>query len=624
MFRSIPYRLLETTSILLFFLQAIRVIFSVMFGIIYDQIFTGPMNAWLYLSVLLVLGALVAPVISPQSPGRSWIAFLAILAAISRLTLSINQAEVRYWGSLVVLAAGGLYLAAMLVANRPVVWPAMTLALGIDQILRLLGDTYDLGLRPGWLPVQGIWSIALIALSIWLSRNARPSPRAYAPPGVLWGLAMGGFFFLETSLLASPNAISRWSNWPYALVTPLLLVVTLLPLFTRFNQSMAHSLCTNRNLHFGGAILLLIALPAGYFLTGFISAIALLAAQFVAISGLCYFMDVSRGGKLTPGTSLAFGMFLFLIFNFLNAFAFTYPYTLPFMRGEGWVIYLLASLVLVVDLILQRGPARPLTEPVIAARGLVIFSLLSLILSVYWVQPQPTDPMPTGGKIRAGTYNIHYGYDTTWHYTLEDVASNIETNQVDLVALQEVDTGRLTSYGVDDAYYLSRRLHMNLIYLPTVEHLTGIALLYHGFADKTKGQLISSNQEQTGIVHAHLILNTRSLDAFGIWMGLSNEDTQRQIQQALDFIGGLSPATFGGDFNATSDSPVVEAVRQAGFIDPFLQLGIDPPPPTDPAIDPRERIDYLWLRQVTPLQAWVSDSLASDHRMVVVELQIPP
>ncbi len=622
MSRSIPYRLLEATSVLLFLLQAIRVIFSVLFGVIYDQIFTGPMNSWLYLSVLLLLAALLVPAFSPRAPGRGWLALLAALAAISRLTLSINQAEVRYWGSLVVLACGGLYLAALLMANRPVVWPAMTLALAIDQLLRLLGDTYDLSLRPGWLPYQGLWSILLIALAIWLSRHARPSPRAYPPPGLLWGLAMGGFFFLETSLLASPNAISRWSGWSYALITPLLLAVTLLPLFTRVNQYLIHSLCTNRIIHFGAAILLLAALPAGYFFSGAIPGLALLAAQFIVISGLCYFPDISRGSKLAAGPSLAMGMFFFLILNFLNAFAFTYAYTLPFMRGQGWVIYLLALLALVADLILQRGPTRPISEPVVNTRGLVLFSLLGILLSVYWIQPHQSDPLPTSGKVRAATYNIHYGYDAYWHYTLEDMAANIEGNRVNLVALQEVDTGRLTSYGVDDAYYLSRRLHMNLVYLPTVEHLTGIALLYQGFAEKTDGQLISSNQEQTGLVHAHLLVNEQTLDAFGIWMGLSNEDTQRQIQEALDFIGGLSPATFGGDFNATPDSPVVEAVRQAGFTDPFLQLGIDPPPPTDPAINPQERIDYLWLRQVTPLQAWVSESLASDHRMVVVEVNL--
>jgi endonuclease/exonuclease/phosphatase (EEP) superfamily protein YafD len=97
-----------------------------------------------------------------------------------------------------------------------------------------------------------------------------------------------------------------------------------------------------------------------------------------------------------------------------------------------------------------------------------------------------------------------------------------------------------------------------------------------------------------------------------------------QIGEALDFIGPSSPAVFGGDFNAEPESPVVAAVLQAGFADPFESLGIDPPPPTAPAIDPRDRIDYVWLRGLDPVHAWVSDSLASDHRMVVVEVETAP
>ena len=212
------------------------------------------------------------------------------------------------------------------------------------------------------------------------------------------------------------------------------------------------------------------------------------------------------------------------------------------------------------------------------------------------------------------------GYDVFWHFTLDEIAQTIAGSGADIVALQEVDTGRLTSYAVDDAYYLARRLDMSVAYLPTVEHLTGIALLYRGEAESIDSRLLTSLQEQTGIVHAHLKIGDQPLDAYGIWMGLSDEDTLRQIGEALDFIGENNPATFGGDFNAEPDSPVVQAVLQAGFDDPFLVLGINPPPPTDPAINPQIRIDYVFTRQLTPVSAIVLPSLALDHRMVVVNL----
>ena len=64
-----------------------------------------------------------------------------------------------------------------------------------------------------------------------------------------------------------------------------------------------------------------------------------------------------------------------------------------------------------------------------------------------------------------------------------------------------------------------------------------------------------------------------------------------------------------------------EATRAAGG-DPFVILELDSPP-TDPAVHPEKRIDFVWLRELTPLEAQVLDSTASDHRMVVVEVALP-
>src|SRR3989337_2179056 len=113
-----PMRLFEATSVLLFFLQALRIIFSVLFGTIYDQVFLGPIDAWLFASNFLVLVALLAPSLAPRPSGRSWLAVCAVLSGLGRVALSINDPQVRYWGALVVLASGGLYLAGSLAAVR--------------------------------------------------------------------------------------------------------------------------------------------------------------------------------------------------------------------------------------------------------------------------------------------------------------------------------------------------------------------------------------------------------------------------------------------------------------------------------------------------------------------------
>jgi endonuclease/exonuclease/phosphatase family metal-dependent hydrolase len=624
MSQSRVLRIVEATSVLLFFLQALRVIFSVLFGIIYDQTFAGSPDAWLPVSVLLLIVALAAPVAAPLTLERSWLAVMAGLAAIGRVALSINDADVRFWGSLLVLAAGGLYLAGLLEARRPLVFPSLVGALALDQVLRVVGDTYDLSLRSGWLPVQIIWAALLMGVTVLLAGRTRAGAQRSGRMGIRAGLALGALLFIETSLLALPNALSRWSGIPYAIPAVGLLALTLIALIPHLRYGLNGLLAERGMARLAIAVLLPGALMLAYFSKGPISAVALFVAQALALAALACLADGRSVRQRPVGTVLALGMGLLMVLNFLNAFAFTYPYSLPAMRGLGWAVYLLAGLAVAAGVLAQFP--QTLTWGEVAGRPGVIalLGLAALVIAGACVWPRAVDPLPGSGTLRLATYNIHYGYDRAWHFTLDSMAQAIEENDVDVAALQEVDTGRLTSYAVDDAYYLARRLRMNVAYLPAVEHLTGIAILYRGSALEVDERLLTSLQEQTGIIRVTLDVGGSPFHAHGIWMGLSNEDTERQIREALDFIGDLAPASFGGDFNAEPGTPVTQAVVAAGFVDPFEALGIDPPPFTDPAIEPNTRIDYVWLRGLEAVEAWVPDSIASDHRMVVVEIQLLP
>jgi endonuclease/exonuclease/phosphatase family metal-dependent hydrolase len=610
-------RLVESTSVLLFFLQALRVIFSVLFGIIYDQVFEGPLSAWLGISVLLLLAALVAPAALPRNPSARILAVLAAIAALARVSLCVNDAGVRYWGSLVLLLAAGLYLAGHQGRHGRFTFISLVAALAADQVLRALGQTYDLSLRPAWLPVQVVWAAGLIAVGWPIAREKDEGPArgGLSLPG---GLAFGGLLFLEVSLLSLPNAAARWGDVPYAWAAPLLLAATLVAggdAGRVARQFTGHTVGLRAVL----AVVLITCLLVGYFVPGPISLLALVVAQMAALLSLRMLLS---GGSRASGRAHGLGLVVFLLLNFLNAFAFTYPYTLPGMRGMGWAVYLAAAALTALGRPAAEEPRPAGTN----ARRVPAFVLAAaaLILTTGAAWPIAADPLPQTGSVRLATYNMHYGYDDVWHLTLEEQARLIESDRVDVIALQEVDTGRLTSYGVDDAVYLARRLRMNVAYLPAIEHLTGIAVLYRGPAVEEEILLLPSLQEQTGIVRVDLEIGETSLSAHGIWMGLSNEDTLRQIRAALDFIGDRTPASFGGDFNAEFDEAVPEEVLRAGFIDPFTALGIDPVPLTDPALDPEKRIDFVWLRGLEPRRAWVPDSPASDHRMVVVEVGLEP
>jgi endonuclease/exonuclease/phosphatase family metal-dependent hydrolase len=617
-------RIIEAMSVMLFFFQALTVSISVLFGIIYDQVFAGSPGPWLVVSVLLVALALFAAFVSPPGPTRTWLAALASVTAIARVALSINIAEVRFWGSLVVLAAGGLYLAGLLTARRPVVLPAILGGLALQQVFQGVGWTYDITLQPWWLPIQIVWGALVVVLATVVGRRSAAGDRRASQLGTWSGLAIGGVVFLETSLLSLPSALARWSDASYPLLATWTFALTIALLVPRVRHEVNHRVSASH----AGRLVVAVALPlvmlAAYFTTGVLAAVALMASQALTLILVACLIDARSYRPRATGLMLALGLALVLLLNFLYAFAFTYPYSLPFMRGLGWLPILLAAVLAGIGILGQMPVTISWNELSPRLDFGLPFGIVGLAAIILAVRPQPIGILPQSGVVRIATYNIHYGYDRPWHFTLDDIARTIEQEQVDVIALQEVDTGRPTSYAVDDARYLGRRLHMNVAYLPTVERLTGIALLYKGPEVHFESLLLTSLQEQTGIIHVPLEINNRSLHAFAIWLGLGNEDTDRQISEALRFIGIRSPASFGGDFNNGPESSVATSITQAGFEDPFVTLGIDPPPLTDPAIDPTERIDFVWLRDLTPGSAWVSESLASDHRMVVVEIEPGP
>jgi endonuclease/exonuclease/phosphatase family metal-dependent hydrolase len=653
-------RLLETTAVLLFFYQALRALFSLLFGLIYDALFAGQVPMTIVGGVMaVVVLALLAPLAAPRAAAASRSAtarrpaaapHLAMLAGavvvfLARIALTFDHLELRLATSILIVAATGFYLAVRLRGDRGHTAYGLILALVIDQLLRTAGHTMDPTLQLAWGPTQVLISAALCLVSVGLAWRQRPEETAPGPRlGLLAGPVWGGWLFLQTTLLAFPNALARWSGAdysPFALTWPFVLVFTLL----------GSELWQTRRGWIDGLLVqisLLGGLAVGYLLDGAVAFFGLLLACLAAASALFSAFPDPRGqgpdGKGGPGPALALGNLLFFLLHLAYAFTFTYAYTMDLFRDLGLPIFLISALL--VGLPLLRLPARAERAlcPSIArwfsvcGTGVLVLAWILLVVT----PPQLGQKAAAEGSLRAMTYNIHYGYDAGWHLRLEDQAAVIEASGADLVMLQEVDTGRPTSYMVDNAMWLARRLEMTAVYLPTIEHLTGIALLSRYPVIDSRTRLLPSELEQTGIIWALVDADDGQtggigeaegvpVSAFGIWLGLEPEERARQLDAALPFLadpdGSLaepagSAAVFGGDFNATPDSPVYARIAAAGFVDPFLALGLDPPQ-TDPAVNPSKRIDFVWLRDLAPLDAQVPDTTASDHRPVVVEAALP-
>jgi endonuclease/exonuclease/phosphatase family metal-dependent hydrolase len=638
------WRVIEAVAVLLFLFEAVRTLFSMLFGVIYDALFDGDMSFTIVgLIVGGILVALVSPTVlallgrrasGPDAGRRGWF-IAAMVAAAARIPLTLEDPQIRLVSAIVVLAAAGIYLA-FLLYHRPTFVPvALVLALVVDQVARVYGHTWDVTLQPGFLPLQVLLCLGLGALA-WSLHARFPEEPGEAHTdrvggiGLAGGLALGALLFLETAALGLPNVLARWTGVDYPWAATGLVLVTALPLVP---------VAADRIAIFGGKLvdrlresgvlvrlaLLIVgvgALAVGRLGGGVLGLIGLFVAQMALLAILPLLTRPPHAADTrATGLGLAAGMLLFFVLQLLLAFAFTYPYTLSAFRSAGPVVLLVAAIIAFLPAAL-RAPDLQLARPAPFNSPLVVTVIVVAAAVFVWSSEGPGTVHQVDRTVRAATYNIHYGYDTDWHHTLEAQARAIEQSGADIVFLQEVDAGRLTSYGVDNALWLGRRLNMRAVFAPALEGLSGVAVLTHLSVTESNWSLLPSELEQTAMAHAQIPTPGGDLHAYGLWLGLEEPERMRQIQAAIDLIDNRELVLLGGDMNAEPDSPVCAALESAGFVDPFPATG-NLPAYSDPAIGPHKRIDYVWARGLTPVEAKVSPSLASDHRLVVVEVSLP-
>ena len=88
-----------------------------------------------------------------------------------------------------------------------------------------------------------------------------------------------------------------------------------------------------------------------------------------------------------------------------------------------------------------------------------------------------------------------------------------ELNGVDVLMLQEVETGRLASYGVDQVLWLARRLNMEAAFFPQNEVLQGIAVLSRVPIEEVWGVELPSESNQAAMMKMAVKKWMRSLVA---------------------------------------------------------------------------------------------------------------
>lgn len=672
--------IIEAGLVGLFFVQALRAavgllysrlasasIYPVIDPSLVDPAIPGLISPAVVRGELVLLAWMVALPVITIAVGR-WrgTLFLAGLAvAASRLVMSLDSAQVSMAAGAILTIGASLIYFAVMVRHRLAHLPyAFVIGFTVDQLLRAVGNTLDPSIfSPAYPTIQIVLS-AVLALLVIINAVR---PLVFAPQDergliTIWGaLGFGSLLFLELALLASPNAVAGRAGYDYTVVVPLLIAATALPL-APVVQRMARGFVSLFDPSAQGwvwMLLLVLLVVVGTRVQGAVGAIALVIAQLIAtLTWWWLARPQAEKERNFSGLWLVIGVLVFALLVAFDLFTYEYAYVRDFsgdaaflsrivspllrgFRGLGLAVIIFSVLIASLPVIASRRRAA-------WGGGIGLYSLLTLlvvavasVVGMIVSRPRIIQPFNNAAELRVGTFNIHAGFNEFFHYDLEATADAILRSGADVIMLQEVEAGRLTSFGVDQTLWLARRIGMDRRFYPTNEDLQGLAVLSKAEIVLADGYPLTSVGQQTGLQRVRIRPDEGEITLYNIWLGVllegvgggtvgqQEQDQRRQLEEILRIINshgqnsltGVGRVVMGGTFNNVPGSDLVQRVLSLNWVsDPF---GEQPSATSNTFVQTvrRARLDYIFTNLLA-LGAVVVDTPASDHRMAVVGLSL--
>ncbi|MDP3491436.1 MAG: endonuclease/exonuclease/phosphatase family protein [Phenylobacterium sp.] len=237
------------------------------------------------------------------------------------------------------------------------------------------------------------------------------------------------------------------------------------------------------------------------------------------------------------------------------------------------------------------------------------------------------------------TYNVHRCVGTDRRLDVSRVADVIAALEPDIVALQELDVGRMRTNGVDQAHEIAQRLEMAFHFHPAMkveEELYGDAILTRHPERKIKSAALPGHErvsqlEPRGALWVSVDLEGRDLQIFNTHLGLVPREQQNQAAalagpQWLGHPDRKGPTILLGDFNVTSASQVYRILSEK--LRPARRHAQKKSPSaTFPSVLPVLRIDHLFVSdEVRVLDVFAPydplTRIASDHLPLVMDFEL--
>jgi endonuclease/exonuclease/phosphatase family metal-dependent hydrolase len=507
---------------------------------------------------------------------------------------------------------------------------AVLLGLAIDTAVHTAAGTLDLSWQQGLVPVFIVLLLAVTALVALREALAGVDTAAIDTGGWRRGLALaavGPWIFLQLVIfqnVARMSAMTGWSLPAAGLFVVFGNVLTLLLVaFIRQGQRLSvHSLVDGLVL-----VAVLIFIESG----GVLGALLSLVGQVTAATLLMYVsiglgLSAAQPGRMRLSVANGIGSLLLVLLSFLFYVGF------ELNLGLNPVLLLpLAGLLLAAAAFgANRGQQldQALESQFVPAGAAAILLLLPLGMLFTWSAPQPASPAADNASVRVIDYNLHNGFNAAGLLDMEALAQVIEDSGGDVVSLQEVSRGWLVNGSVDMLQWLSRRLDMPYVFGPTEGFQWGNAVLSRYPIRRWENVALFSESLPfgRGYIRAEIDIGAGTLQVIDTHLHHLEEDSEiRQIQvpELIDAWNGATHMALMGDMNATSDSPEMIMLADAGLVDVSAEIGPSPGY-TYYSPSPDRRIDYIWISpELTPSAFEIPQTTASDHLPLVTTLTLP-
>ncbi len=220
------------------------------------------------------------------------------------------------------------------------------------------------------------------------------------------------------------------------------------------------------------------------------------------------------------------------------------------------------------------------------------------------------------------TFNIRHGSESS----LEAVAQVILDADPDVVALQEVDQNTTRSGNVFQTDVLGVLTQMEPAFfaaIPLQGGEYGLSVLSkHPLGPSTQQDLTSTGEQRIVAIVDVMHPSGAVVTIANTHMGLTAAEREMQAAEIIGALAGRPNVVLMGDLNADPTESTIATFEDV-LSDGYVGIGARPGF-TFPATAPDRRIDYVLLgpQWAPATSALVVDTVASDHRPIVVELGV--